>query len=504
MISTVPSAVTEKIVNTGKRRILGACAVSMIFGVAMFSVASVLRQELLIHQIQLDDAPIGSNEVIHIDKETTQPAIIHYLSNHSEPMVLLLPSNESATASIGSNDTFSITPRNTSILAVFADDAMNQEQQPLSMNPLEPVPSPNAVVPSKNTFLQKNRASTTRPLRVPRNITLIVEFKGELGNYLSKLASARITQLMAQRKYPHIHIQLIGQHHSQAKWKLARDDLVRCFPTFRNFEFEGGIHDTNNDFATIQRMQESWLNVKQRKMLTNVRSLTFLDSLLLEQELNSSKTPRLPPPTNRSWKYSLPYLTSNSFSLSEVLQNEYYYNDIRKWMRFNETACCNPDQTPNSNEIVFHYRNFAYELRKNKEAASRYIFTEVSPNTAANVLFLHTSKNHPIAIISRFQTGVDQYVQALQEREISAHYVDGQRTGMEAFCYLLQAQYEIVGSGTSTFFVWATYLGNATRNRSYRLDQPQIQPSNETVVPLSNRTIETIQHDHRTFTTEVC
>jgi hypothetical protein len=309
--------------------------------------------------------------------------------------------------------------------------------------------------------------------------------------------------LIAQQKYPHIHIQLIGQHHSQAKWKLARDDLVRCFPTFRNFEFEGGIHDTNNDFATVQRMQESWLNVKQRKMLTNVRSLAFLDSLLLEQERNSSKTPQLPP-TNRSWKYSLPYLTSNSLSWSEVLQNKYYYNDMRKWMRFNETACCHPDLAPNSNEIVFHYRNFAYELRNNQEAASRYMFTEVSPNTAANVLFLHTSKSHPIAIISRFQTGVDQYVQALQERELSAHYVDGQRTGMEAFCYLLQAQYEIVGSGTSTFFAWASYLGNATRNRSYRLYQQQIQPSNETVVPLSNRTIETIQHDHRTFTTEVC
>jgi hypothetical protein len=35
--------------------------------------------------------------------------------------------------------------------------------------------------------------------RNSRNITLFVEFQGKLGNYLSKLASARITQLIAQR-----------------------------------------------------------------------------------------------------------------------------------------------------------------------------------------------------------------------------------------------------------------------------------------------------------------
>jgi hypothetical protein len=121
-------------------------------------------------------------------------------------------------------------------------------------------------------------------------------------------------------------------------------------------------------------------------------------------------------------------------------------------MRFNETACCNPDEVPNSNEIVFHHRNFATELQNNRNTACR--FMEVTPNTAANVFFLYTSKSHPIAIISRFQAGVNQYIQAFQERGTSALYVLGQRSGMEAFCYLQQAQYEIVGSGQSTFFLF--------------------------------------------------
>jgi hypothetical protein len=424
-------------IASGRKRVRGSYSVGALLGVAIFSALSVIRQESFVRYIQFDTST-GSNEVIRTERELAYP-----------PQRAIMFINDSASPTTG------IT--------------------------LAATPSPQP--------------------RISRNITLIVEFQGELGNYLSKLASARITQLIAQRNYPHINIQLIGQHHNQAKWTLARDDLVRCFPTFRNFEFEGGIHDTNNDFATIKQIQESWLNTNQRKKLSNVRSLTFLDSLLYQQEQNMSDAPQLPP-TNGSWKYSLPYLTSNSFSLSEVLRDEYYYNDIRKWMRFNETACCNPDQAPNSNEIVFHYRNFATELQNNRNAASR--FMEVTPNTAANVLFLNTIKSHPIAIVSRFETGVDQYLQAFQERGLSAHYVIGQRSGMEAFCYLKQAQYQIVGSGQSTFFLWATYLGNATMNRLYLLDQQQIQPSNETVLPLPNRTITTIQREHRTFTTEVC
>jgi hypothetical protein len=146
--------------------------------------------------------------------------------------------------------------------------------------------------------------------------------------------------------------------------------------------------------------------------------------------------------------------------------------------------------------------NFTTELQNNRNTASR--FMEVTPNTAANVFFLYASKSHRIAIISRFQAGVNHYIQAFQERGTSALYVLGQRSGMEVFCYLQQAQYEIVGSGQSTFFLWATYLGNATMNRLYLLDQQQIQPSNETVLPLPNRTITTIQREHRTFRTEVC
>jgi hypothetical protein len=442
MISTVP--LPPAVVTNGKNTCSwnstrGKCAVGILLGVAIFAALTFIGEEEIIRYVQFS-TNVGSNKVIRTESQVSQPAII-------------LLSNDSSSLSTTGNSSHvtAVTP---------------------------PLPQP----------------------RIPRNITLIVELRGELGNHLSVLANARITQLIAQRNYPHINIQLIGQHQSADKWKRARDDLVRCFPNFLNFEFEGGIHDIHHDFAAVKQIQESWLSKEQQSKLINVKSLAFLDSLLRQQEQNISDAPQLPP-TNASQKYSLPYLTAKAFSWSDALKNEYYYNDIRKWMRFNETACCNPNVAPSSNEIVFHYRNYATELRHRKIEAR---FVEATPLTAANVLFLNTSKNCSIAISSRFESGVDPYVQALRKREISSHFVSGQRNGMEAFCYLLQAQYEIVGVYISTFFRWVSFLGNATMNRHYMLDQRQIQPSNETVLPLPSRRTETIQHEYRTFTTEVC
>jgi hypothetical protein len=471
-----------------KNRVRSLSGIALVTGVAIFVALSLTEESRFLRILWC----ATSNSDVCSRKATAQP--------------MILWSNESSTTSIVTNATTDVTEAfletSSSIVAVPANNATNKET--MSMNQLTTLPSSMVIIASNMQKKKKNPSppSPTRAPRTPRNITVIVELRGELGNHLSVLANARITQLIAQRHYPHIHIQLIGQHQSDPKWVLARDDLVRCFPNFRNFEFHGGIHDTKNDFFTMKRLQDSWLSTGQREKLTNVKSFAFLDSLLYQQEQNVSDAPQLPPTTHASRKYSLPYLTAKSFSWFDVLKNEYYYNDIREWMRLNETACCNPNIAPKSNEIVFHYRNFITEF-KNKRFYKKQ-FVEVTPYTAANALFLNTSTDHPIAISSRFPNRVDQYVQALQKRGISSYYVDGQRTGMEAFCYLLQAQYELVGMYQSTFVRWAALLGNATMNRSYLLDQKPLEQSNTTILlPPPVRTGETIQREQRTFTTEV-
>ncbi len=351
--------------------------------------------------------------------------------------------------------------------------------------------------------------------RVHRNITLIVQLRGELGNQLSVLANARITQLLARAKYPHIHIQLIGQHQYDTKWTKGRDDLINCFSNaFHDFDFEGGTH--NEEFRIVQNLQQAWLNVGERNQLSNVRRFHFLDSLLLQQEKNqddrrNTSIPQLPSSVS---KYSLPYLTAASFSWIDCLRNEGYYNEMRQWLQFNMKKCCNSNVRSNDNDIVFHYRNFANELR-NSKLKGQSIFVEIPPHIAANVAFAAANtrdnttavNNHTtvvkvpnIAITSRFETGTDQYVAAFSAQNITSHYVSGQQSGVEGFCYILQAQNEIFGSYQSTYYRWAALLGNATRSRFYMMEEQPLplQESAESTV----RTTETIHHNHRTMTIE--
>ena len=305
--------------------------------------------------------------------------------------------------------------------------------------------------------------------RIHRNITLIVQLRGELGNQLSVLANARITQLIAKTKYPHIHIQLIGQHQYSPKWTKGRDDLVKCFSkAFQNFEFSGGIYDKSGEFQKVQKLQQSWLNSEQLKKLENVRSFGFLDSLLLQQEQNASGIPIVP--TSSVSKYSLPYLTATSFSWNDVIRNEGLYSEMRQWLEFNVDECCNPNVQPHENDIVFHFRNYVYELRRQKILASHFV--EISPEILATVAFQnYTIRDHPrVAITSRFETGTDRYIQAFTERGISSYFVTGQRSGTEGFCFILQAKKETFGSYSSTYYRWAALLGNATLNRFYKID----------------------------------
>ena len=360
--------------------------------------------------------------------------------------------------------------------------------------------------------------------RVHRNITLIVQLRGELGNQLSVLANARITQLLARAKYPHIHMHLVGQHQYDTKWTRGRDVLIQCFNAFTDFDFEGGTH--NEEFRIVQNLQQAWLNVAERNQLSNVRSFHFLDSLLLQQEQNQndrhnttgSSIPQLPSTVS---KYSLPYLTASSFSWIDCLRNEGYYNEMRQWLQFNMKECCNSNVRPNDNDIVFHYRNFAHELRSSK-LKGQLNFVEIPPHIAANVAFRNhaavansrddttaaAAANHHnttpvvhvpnIAITSRFETGTEQYIAAFSAQNITSHYVSGQKSGVEGFCYILQAPNEIFGSYQSTYYRWAALLGNATRSRFYTMELPAW---NETAEP-TVRTTETIQYHHRTMTIE--
>ena len=329
--------------------------------------------------------------------------------------------------------------------------------------------SSEEVSSSSSCSLANNTTAATRPQQPPnRTISLIVKLRGELGNQLSVLANARVTQHLGLAAG--LHIELIGQHQEHPKWTRGRDDLVKCFPEFRTLNFEGGVHDEANNFGRVQKLQEAWLSAEEQQKLFNVRDFTFLKQLLDQQAAGEA-------PVLTNTRYSFPYLTATSFSFWDVVQREDLYHDMRHWMRFDEAACC--QQVPAPDEIVFHHRNYLAELGEQRVRGNH--FAEVTPETAARSVFGNSSSsstNHSsrVAIVSRTTAGLESYVTALQQAGLKVRLITGQ-TGVQDFCFIQKAQREFVGQYQSTFARWAALLGNATVNRFYKLHNSYRRPN---------------------------
>lgn len=118
-----------------------------------------------------------------------------------------------------------------------------------------------------------------------------------------------------------------------------------------------------------------------------------------------------------------------------------------------------------------HFRNYKKEGgRKNRLDLLGYL--EATPSEIANTLFGHLRPNDKVAITTRYgPETVHAIVNALVARGLQVRVLTGQ-TRTEDFCFLLSTQKELVGSGMSTFLMWAAILGNATTVRPYVYDHP--------------------------------
>jgi hypothetical protein len=65
-------------------------------------------------------------------------------------------------------------------------------------------------------------------------------------------------------------------------------------------------------------------------------------------------------------------------------------------------------------------------------------------------------------------------MESLEHRGVQVRFITGQ-SGVQDFCFLMNVKKEMVGSGISTYFFWASILGNASKVRSYFLNTPEQQ-----------------------------
>lgn len=99
-------------------------------------------------------------------------------------------------------------------------------------------------------------------------------------------------------------------------------------------------------------------------------------------------------------------------------------------------------------------------------------YEELTPQQAATELLGHLPPGSKIAIASRGEDYVQSYIDALTERGYHVRTTPSSHTGVQDFCFLLQAQRELVGTMRSTYTRWAALLGRAERVQLYSMDSP--------------------------------
>lgn len=324
-----------------------------------------------------------------------------------------------------------------------------------------------------NNVTTADEAAVAAP-RPRRNITLVAHLRGEMGNNLGVLAHAYAVRLAIERTYPHISINLVGQHQRAPKWKATAQNLQTCFPSLRDFQFEGGRWDSEHRIRRDQ--QKIWLQLGAKKSDSNGNLLDVDEScprrglcwketaeflqILLDQQIKNPDLKGIQEPPNAT--VSLPFLTSRSISILDVLVDE-FYDEIRKWLTLDDAACCK--ERPEPEEVVFHLRNFAAE---NPNLLLKG-YQELDPKTTAELLFANLRPGDKIAIVSRFTDTVQPYVVALESRGLNVRVIRNQ-TSVQDFCFLQSTKRELVGGKMSTFVNWAAVLGDADRARLYAVN----------------------------------
>lgn len=125
--------------------------------------------------------------------------------------------------------------------------------------------------------------------------------------------------------------------------------------------------------------------------------------------------------------------------------------------------------------------------------AAKLGFEELSPKKIATELFSNLSSGDTVAIATRQiendnenddvegsngrVSSLDMIVGNMTQRNVTTRLVTGQ-TGVQDFCFLMNAQRDLVGTMRSSFVRWAAYLGNNNTQavaRLYTLDSPGLR-----------------------------
>jgi hypothetical protein len=327
--------------------------------------------------------------------------------------------------------------------------------------------------PTTNTTLEtiqvdKEPPHNTNPLLLlgtpEKPLTLVILLSGEMGNQLSKIAHGYGMKWILEEDY-NITTRIVLQHQPNLKWVRARWSVVTCFPQTSSWDFAEG---NTEEFNVRHSQQRKWLGDDVTEILT-VKDCNFESCLrqafeTLVNVINNSSRPAIPDNAN----ITLPFLQSNTYGNVGYI-NDRFYERLLDLFQYDQLKpdCCKERAMPN--DVVLHIRGFLVEMPRQ---GKKWGFEELSPNKTVHELLGHLKPNDTVAIVSRFPTKLDGYVEAMRDAGLKVRVLNS-LSGEQSFCFLLSAEREIAGYSMSTFATWAAYLTNATRSRLYYLISPE-------------------------------
>jgi hypothetical protein len=297
-------------------------------------------------------------------------------------------------------------------------------------------------------------------------ITIILYLTGEMGNFLSKIAYAYSVSWILQEEY-NVTTKIIIRHQSNGKWKQASKNVQACFPSTRHWSFTEG---NTEEYEIRNKQQQSWL--QSNEQIFTMKNGCIQEhcirnklKLITTSLLNVSNRPVI----EDNYNISLPFITVDEFATISFF-NDRYASRIAKllWYDVDDPNCCGV--RAEADESVIHLRNFLVEMpRKGRRKG----YEELSPSKVANEIFANLTGGDKVAMTSRLTGhGFEQnYTLALQARGLVIRVIENQ-SPMQDFCFLLSATKDFIGCSTSTYAVWAAYLGNATKSRLYSVKSP--------------------------------
>jgi hypothetical protein len=283
------------------------------------------------------------------------------------------------------------------------------------------------------------------------NATIVIQLMGEMGNNLHKISHGLGLQIRASQN--NITTNLVLKHQNHKKWYSASQNIKKCFTKLRDFDFSAGNRAEMRERELAQKL---WLGAKCLPLVNIVNVDYNSTSLVLKTLQDVLLKGEQIPKTEEHAKIVLPYVLADPhMKIIGMTQMYQFPREFREFFQFDDEACC--AQIPDEDESVFHFRNFKTELVSATEMLG---FEELSPEKTANELFGKLPVGSKVAITTRFNNeNTQKYVKALEQRGLRVRVVSEQ-TSVQDFCFLKHAKKELVGMLSSTFFLWAAFLGD--------------------------------------------